>query len=1625
MKICRRSRATLAVAVACGLYGINTSITRGQNVPISVTGFNENVVANGTNTPSNFDIPNGYGFYQSGYSGSSNYGYGMPTSNNQTFTSATGSNTSFQFQPYTGNDALMISKNESSLPSSATLTLSTPGYYSSLAFLDSDANTTSTITYTINYAGGATQTGTFSAYDWYNGGTTVALSGVGRIKTTTLAVDTGTALTNPNLYEVDVAPSVPLPVNSITFAMTTAGGTTSSTGIFAVSGAATSAASVITYTGNDPADAATWDNTSVLNFNNAAGVATAYSDGDIVVFGDQVTGSTNLAIPTTVSPLGINFANNASSYSLTGASVAGTGGLYVTGGGTVTLNNSNTYTGATVVGAGKLFLTSTGAVASSVISIGSGSGLYVSSTAALTGTPAITDNGTFNLSAGTSQTIAGLSGSGVLNIDGTSSLSLAGGTFNGSMNLLSGGSLTETGTGTLAPLAVNLYGTVNVNSGTFQLSQAGSNFSGGQILVGSSGKLTLVSGGTGQLVATDVNNILNDTTFSSGALLTMNYSSTATAFTIASNLSNIAFTKLGAGTVILSGTDSFSGTLTDSAGTLILSPSASLSGNLSIAASTTLNLNGAGGSISTFSGTAKGVLTNTSATLSALTVGGSGNSSFAANISGSVALVETGSGTITLSGTNTYTGSTNISSGTLTLTGASAASPSSSFIFGGGQVLYGSAATAKAIDLSTHSSTSANQGFNINTSSYAVNFSTGLTSSGGDLLKLGSGTLNMSGASVYTGYTNVSAGTLNVFALNGLPSATNVYISGTLGLSTYSESVAGVNLISGSITGTTAVLTDASTFNLASGSVSAGLASAAGTSQGLLKSGTGTVTLTGGDTYAGTVNISGGTLYFNGTSAFSPNTSSVLFSGGTLEYSAGYNADSSAIFSTAPNQSFSFNTNSQNVSFANGLNSFGGSLTKSGAGTLALNGSSTYSGPTTINAGTLKLGVANAINPASGLAMGGGTLDLGGNSAGFSSLNGSSGSITNSGSSLATLTITQPVGTSAYQGTINDGAGKVAVAFNGPGTQSLTSVSNYSGGTTVSGGGKVNAGNNSALGTGVVTLKGGTLNLGYAAGVGSTVPVINGISSSNFTANTTQSFDGISGSTINLTSNNANAGGSGLGEDTSAFYNTPLSFANGFVASYQYTVTSRLAAGQGYHWTADGMSFVLQNIGVNAMGENAGQLGWGGLGAPGNPGGPSAGLLTNIYAYLSTPGSSFLTDGTPTSPNAYTPIDSVMTGNMEYVSVPVTFNVTLTYNASAGSITQVVTDNDGGTGSTTTYPTGNLASVLGGKTAYIGFTGSDGYDFAAQSISNFTYSIYASGPTSLANNVVAAPSTSSVIQLSVASGFQAGAIGSLNIGAGALVQITALSTDGVATHGVLSTTGLSIAGSTDHWTGTLDITSNAMDVQNGSPTVLATITNQVKQGYSGGTWQGSGGITSSTAAADTAHLTAVGVILNDTNQAGGGTPLYGIPGGVTGGISATFDGANPGLDDVLVKFTYYGDCNLDGVVDGSDYALVDAAYLSENFSGGVMNGPAASGWYNGDFNSDGVVDGSDYTLMDNAFNQQGLSLGVNPAAQLATSTELVAGGSSVPEPTATGIAAVASLAMLRRRRRASSLRQAT
>ncbi|HEX5243842.1 MAG TPA: PA14 domain-containing protein, partial [Tepidisphaeraceae bacterium] len=159
------------------------------------------------------------------------------------------------------------------------------------------------------------------------------------------------------------------------------------------------------------------------------------------------------------------------------------------------------------------------------------------------------------------------------------------------------------------------------------------------------------------------------------------------------------------------------------------------------------------------------------------------------------------------------------------------------------------------------------------------------------------------------------------------------------------------------------------------------------------------------------------------------------------------------------------------------------SLTKTGVGALPVS-SASYSGATSIQQGTIQIGSNNAL-PATALNIAQGTLDLNGHDQSVASLRSTNppllptivaGSVTNSGSGLSTLSI---LGNSNFSGSISDGGSGKAIALNiVGGTSSLSGPNNYSGGTVIHSGAMLISQSpvtGSAIGTGAVTLAGGTL----------------------------------------------------------------------------------------------------------------------------------------------------------------------------------------------------------------------------------------------------------------------------------------------------------------------------------------------------------------------------------------------------------------------------------------------------------------------------------------------------------------------------------------------------------------------
>ena len=739
-----------------------------------------------------------------------------------------------------------------------------------------------------------------------------------------------------------------------------------------------------------------------------------------------------------------------------GASLTGSSALTKTGAGTLTLNGAaNNYSGLTTVTAGTLV-------------IGSASGLPANGALTVNG-------GTLDLG-GTSATLTTVTVSrGAIsngNISAATAYSVTGGTINANLGGLA--ALTKTGKGKAILTGVNNYsGNTTVSAGTLEVSAS-------------------------SLPA----NVLNN------GVLTFNQSTSETYPDVINGRGRL--TKIGEGTLTLTGANVYTGGTTISAGTLAVSDGTLPSplGKATIVNNATLSFD--------------------NSTVSQVT--------FAAPVSGRGAFVKTGTGVLILSGANTYTGGTTVTagvlagsprslrgaivnsgsvvfdtssisgtqsgvisgtgsvtkngSGTLTLTGANTYEGGTTV---GGGTLAGSATSLQGDIIATAGVVSFNQAA---AGTYAGNIS-----GAGSLIKLGAGVLTLTGTNTFSGGTTVSSGTLqgNSANLQG-----NIVNNGSVVFDqATSGEYAGIMTGRGRLTKTGNGTLTLSGDNLYSGGTTVSAGFLAGTvislqgnivnnahvqltetTQGsyvgamsgsgvLTKLGEGTLTLTGVNTYRGGTIVSDGTL-----------------AGSTRSVQGNITNDSVVQFEQTTAGTYA------------GAMSGSGQLVKVGSGTLTLSGANTYSGGTTVSTGTLTgtatslqgnisngtlvtfnqsgtgtyagvmSGVGNLTKTGSGtLILSGGNTYSGGTTVSSGTLQGSTSSLRGTIGNNARVVFDQSTA-GTYTGTM---FGSGSLSKTGSGDVSLTGNNTYRGSTTLSAGGLYIEGNQAGA-TGALTVaQGATL----------------------------------------------------------------------------------------------------------------------------------------------------------------------------------------------------------------------------------------------------------------------------------------------------------------------------------------------------------------------------------------------------------------------------------------------------------------------------------------------------------------------------------------------------------------------
>ena len=554
---------------------------------------------------------------------------------------------------------------------------------------------------------------------------------------------------------------------------------------------------------------------------NWSGAGSTYTDGSAVIFQDSAQ-NTNISISGSgVRPAMVTFTNNTTPYTFSGGGISALAIIALNGSGSVTFNSANTYSGGTTINAGVLTAGNNTALGTGIVSVGA--------------------SGTVNFMTA-APSIGGLGGAGSIVLGSAAGQVYTNLTVNnGGNNSFSGvisesapglGSLNMTGFGTLTLLGANTYsGATTISGGTLAL---GNSLALQQSTLDTSGSGVL---SLGSLAAVTLGGLAGP-----GTLALSNAASAAVALTVGNNNANTTYSgmlqgsgslsKVGNGTLLLSGSNSYTGSTAVNAGTLQAAGTAAVPGyatpgTITVGSGAVLAVSAGGGGwaaadISTLlssngSGFASG---------SSLGIDTSGGSlSYNSNIAGSMGLTKLGGNMLILTGSNTYPGQTVVTAGTLQIGNGGASGIVAGNITDNGTLAFSRSDT--------------------------VTFNN-VISGTGSVVQVGPGTLLLSGSNTYTGSTTISGGTLALGNSMLLQQSTlGISDGGTLNFGSLTAAtfggLAGPGTLSLSNSSSGAVA-----LSVGNNNVSTTFSGAMGGLGSLSKVGSGTLLLSGSNSYAGT-----------------------------------------------------------------------------------------------------------------------------------------------------------------------------------------------------------------------------------------------------------------------------------------------------------------------------------------------------------------------------------------------------------------------------------------------------------------------------------------------------------------------------------------------------------------------------------------------------------------------------------------------------------------------------------------------------------------------------------------------------------------------------------------------------
>jgi fibronectin-binding autotransporter adhesin len=362
----------------------------------------------------------------------------------------------------------------------------------------------------------------------------------------------------------------------------------------------------------------------------------------------------------------------------------------------------------------------------------------------------------------------------------------------------------------------------------------------------------------------------------------------------------------------------------------------------------------------------------------------------------------------TLSGTgNTYSGTTTITGGTLA---SSVAAQGFGTNLSG--ISIGGSGTLSLLNDSTTSFTNGTSAYNIaNSASGATINVDRVSGTGTNIITVGNLTTTSTAVTWQLNFTGANGVSLNAGALT-TPTA-------ALGAHTINNTIAGggpltLASVAGGGTGATASLT----FNGTGNTTVSGVITQVASAQSLTKQGAGSLTLSSvSSSFSGQVTLTGGTtnvtkianIGSNSSLGTGNSSSSLKFNGGTMNYNGAggdttnravemvasgainNNSATGTIAFTAANVTHTGTASARTLTlggnYTGGVNSFGSiigdsgtspnitSLVKNGSSTWKFSGANTYTGTTTVSAGTLELGASNVLPNASAVSIGAATLN--------------------------------------------------------------------------------------------------------------------------------------------------------------------------------------------------------------------------------------------------------------------------------------------------------------------------------------------------------------------------------------------------------------------------------------------------------------------------------------------------------------------------------------------------------------------------------------------------------------------------------------------------------------------------